>query len=215
MNLSQGCQLRGEFLSFPHFAPVHVNFSDALNKVAPADFATATGRRGIRAFRPASTGTGKTGLDRPDAQGRNPCTAPIVRMTCTRKAETEVVVAVRRVVVVAVGRAAVVGIVVPGAAANDMVGARIPSAVDNVNARHPAAQAVGVGVGDMGEQAGRRGGKGGMVHQPFGMAVFQRQRLAAEALPGAPVQTNQSGIDANPQERDAFRHRCQQGGFFL
>ena len=96
----------------------------------------------MRAFCPAKAGAGKAGLDRPGAQGRNPWTAPIGRVNCTRKAETEVVVAVRWIVPVAVRRAAVVGVVVPGAAANDTVGARFPSAVDHINPRHPAAQAV-------------------------------------------------------------------------
>jgi len=39
----------------------------------------ATGRRGSGALRPAGAGTGTTGLDRPDARGRNPWTAPIGR----------------------------------------------------------------------------------------------------------------------------------------
>jgi cobalt-zinc-cadmium efflux system protein len=54
-------------------------------------------------------------------------------MGCTREAEAEVVVAVGRLVPVAVRRTAVVGVVVPGVAPDDPVGARFPSAGDYAN----------------------------------------------------------------------------------
>ena len=75
-------------------------------------------------------------------------------VSCTREAEAEVVVAVRRLVPVAVRRTAVVGVVVPGAAAHNPVGARIPSAIDDASRQDLAAHAIGIGMRDMGEQAG-------------------------------------------------------------
>lgn len=49
-------------------------------KISPATaFAHATRRRGLVAFCPVIAGTGRTGLDRPYAQGRSPWTAPIGR----------------------------------------------------------------------------------------------------------------------------------------
>ena len=54
----------------------------------------------------------------------------------------------------------------------------------------------------MGVEAGRLGGQRGIVQQPFGMAALQRQCLAAKALPGALVQTDQSGVE--PSFRTPF-----------
>ena len=72
----------------------------------------------------------------------------------TREAETERVVALGRLVPVAVRRAAVVRIVVPGAATDNPVGARFPSAADHARTQRTTAQAPRIRVADMGKQAG-------------------------------------------------------------
>jgi len=74
---------------------------------------------------------------------------------CTREAETEVVVAVRRLVPVAVRRAAVVGFVVPGAAADHPVGARVPSAGEDARIGNLPAQAERIAMRHMGEETRR------------------------------------------------------------
>ena len=136
-------------------------------------------------------------------------------MACTRQAEAEVVVAVAGIVPVAVRRTAVDGVVVPGAAANNPVGARFPSALDERVYHHPPPQRQGVCMGGMGEQARSGPRQIGKLDPSFPVRTLPRMQLTAEAAQAAPIQADQARIDTEAKKWNPLGNRRQQGGPIL